>query len=162
VAVQASAKASHGRREQRELWLLGDPELNAYLGSAGTVGQPWPHLQQIGRLRRVRVVKGRIEVGVSYLITSIPAKCADANTLLRLGRNYWGIENRLHWVRDVTLDEDRAPIRTGAAPQVCAGLRNLMLALLRRSGVSNIAAALRTYAARPRAAARLLHDAHPP
>jgi hypothetical protein len=61
-------------------------------------------------------------------------------------RGHWGIENRLHWVRDVTFDEDRCQIRTGAAPQVMAALRNLVIGLFRLSGVRNIAAALRTHA----------------
>ncbi len=57
----------------------------------------------------------------------------------------WGIENRLHWVRDVTFDEDRSQVRTGAAPQVLAGLRNLVISLVRRAGHSNVAAALRRH-----------------
>ena len=43
-----------------------------------------------------------------------------------------GIENRLHYVRDVTLGEDASQVRTGAAPQVMAALRNVVLGLLRR------------------------------
>jgi predicted transposase YbfD/YdcC len=81
---------------------------------------------------------------------------ARAPRLLRLNREYWGIENRLHWVRDVTLGEDRSQIRSGAAPQVCAALRSLGIALLRRSGASNIAGALRTFSGRPRAAVALV------
>ena len=53
--------------------------------------------------------------------------------------------NRLHWVRDVTFDEDRSQVRTGAAPQVLAGLRNLVISLVRRAGHSNVAAALRRH-----------------
>jgi len=73
-----------------------------------------------------------------------------------LFRDYWGIENRLHYVRDVTLGEDLAQIRCGAAPQAMAVCRNLTLALLRRAGVTNVAEALRTHAGRPRAAATLV------
>jgi hypothetical protein len=71
-------------------------------------------------------------------------------------REYWGIENKLHRVRDVTCGEDDSQVRSGAAPQVCAALRNLMIALLRRTGVENIAAALRTHSGRPRAALALV------
>jgi hypothetical protein len=56
------------------------------------------------------------------------------------------IENRLHWVRDVTFDEDRCQVRTGSGPQVMAALRNTAIGLLRLSGVRNIAAASRTCA----------------
>ena len=72
-------------------------------------------------------------------------KDADARRLLSLSRGHWGIENRLHWVRDVTFDEDRSQVRTGAAPQVLAGLRNLVISLVRRAGHSNVAAALRRH-----------------
>ena len=87
------------------MWALADPELNGYVGSAGTVGEAWPHLQQVCRLERQRVVKGKKQVAVSYAISSLPATDADARRLLSLSRGHWGIENRLHWVRDVTFDE---------------------------------------------------------
>ncbi len=138
------------------MWVLADPALAAYAGSAGTVGKPWPHLQQLCWLRRERTLKGVTSVETGYAITSTVAGKADARRLLGVSREYWGIENKLHRVRDVTCGEDDSQVRSGAAPQVCAGLRNLAIALLRRSGVENIAAALRTYSARPRAAVALV------
>ena len=63
-------------------------------------------------------MNGREKVKVSYAVSSIPAEDAVAGRLLKLSRGHWGIENRLHWVRDVTFDEDRSQVRTGAAPQV--------------------------------------------
>ena len=85
----------------------------------------------------------------AYAVTSLPPEEADAVRLLNLWRGHWGIENRVHWVRDVTLDEDRSQVRTGAAPQIMAGLRNLTISLLRLTGEPNIAAALRRHAAKP-------------
>src|SRR5260221_542740 len=58
-------------------------------------------------------------------------------------RGHWGIENKLHWVRDVTYGEDGSRVRTGSAPQVMASLRNLTIAALRRNGWANIASGLR-------------------
>jgi hypothetical protein len=156
TAYQASTKQQHGRIERREMWVLWDAELAAYAGSAGTVGEPWPHLAQVYWIRRERTVKGVTKVETGYGITCLGPQEAGAVRLLRLNREYWGIENRLHWVRDVTLGEDRSQIRSGAAPQVCAALRSLGIALLRRSGASNIAAALRTFSGRPRAAVALV------
>lgn len=156
-------KARHGRREVRRLWALADPEVNAYVGSSGTHGTAWPHVQQVCRLDRERILLrgGRVvktEREVSYAITSLPPERAGAAQLLQLNRGHWGIENRIHWVRDVTLAEDRCQVRRGAAPQALAACRNLVLALLRRrpEGCSNVAAALRTYAARPHQAVALL------
>lgn len=154
-------KAHHGRREVRRLWALADPAVNAYAGSSGDRAVGWPHLRQICRLERERVVvrRGRVvgvEVEVGYAITSAPPERADAAALLRDLRGHWGIENRSHWVRDVTFDEDRCQIRSGAAPEAFAACRNLVVALLRRQGCDNIAATLRTLAARPRVAVALV------
>ena len=141
-------KQRHGRLERRELWALADPELNGYAGSSGVVGEAWPHLKQVCRLERHRTVKGRNQVAVSYAVTSLPPTAAGASRLLQVSRGHWGIENRVHWVRDVTFDEDRSQIRAGAAPQVMAALRNLVITLVRRAGHSNVAAALRRHTAR--------------
>ena len=156
VAVRREPKARHGRREERRLWALHDPELNTYLG--------WPRLQQVGRLERRRaIIRGGREVKeereVTYLITSAPPDRADAAALLRANRGHWGIENRTHHVRDVTFDEDRSQIRTGAAPQAFAAAKNLGIALLRRAGWQNIAEALRSFAGRPRRAVDLVASA---
>ncbi|MCC6420710.1 MAG: ISAs1 family transposase [Gemmataceae bacterium] len=156
MAVQREPKARHGRWDQRRLWALADPEVNAYLG--------WPHLAQVCRVERWRqqVRQGRIvktEHEVSYLITSAGPERADAARLLRTNRGHWGIENRTHCVRDVTFDEDRGQIRRGAAPQAFAASKNLAIALLRRRRWANIAEALRCYAGRPTRAVALVASA---
>jgi predicted transposase YbfD/YdcC len=76
--------------------------------------------------------------------------------LLALVRGQWEIENRLHWVRDVTFDEDRSQVRTGHAPRVMATLRNLAISVLRRAGATNIAAGLRWAGRNPTRALGLL------
>ena len=148
------------------LWAVRHPGVLRWLGSTGTRRTPWPYVRQICRLERHRipvrhgVPTGPASVEVTYFITSLPPERADAARLLTLIRGHWGIENRLHHVRDVTFDEDRSAVRSGAAPQVMAATRNLVLALLRRQRCSNIAAALRTYASRPRSAILLITTAH--
>ena len=61
-------------------------------------------------------------VEVAYAVTSLTPERADPARLLALVRGHWEIENRLHWVRDVTFDEDRSQVRTGTAPRVMATL----------------------------------------
>jgi len=143
------------------LWALADPALNARAGEAGAHGTPWPHLAQVCRVERQRVDgrTGEVAREVTYAITSRAPARTDARRLLAALRGHWSIENRLHWVRDVTFDEDRSQIRTGAAPQATAACRNLALALLRRAGGTNSAAACRTYAGRPRQAIALVASA---
>jgi len=80
---------------------------------------------------------------VEHAITSAGPEWADAETLLGWWRGHWGIENRVHWVRDVTMGEDKSRIRTGSAPEAMAGLRNAAISFIRLSGLSNVAEALR-------------------
>lgn len=92
--------------------------------------------------------RGETSREVAYAITSVPREQADAATLLVWWRGHWGIENRSHYVRDVTMGEDASRIRSGAAPEVMAGFRNAAIGWLRLSGIRNIAEALRRNAAR--------------
>jgi hypothetical protein len=103
----------------------------------------WPDVGQVCRLERVVRRDGKETREVEYAITSAGPEWADAGALLAWWRGHWGIENRTHWVRDVTMGEDASRIRTGAAPEVMAGLRNAAISLLRLSGLTNIAEALR-------------------
>jgi len=111
----------------------------------------WPGHQQVLEVERTITKKrtGKIRREVAYAITSLSAERASARQLLPLWREHWHIENKLHWVRDVTFDEDRSQVRTERIPQVMAALRNVAIALLRVYGAENIAAATRRYAARP-------------
>ena len=76
-----------------------------------------------------------------------PANRCRGGASVTDSKGHWHIENRVHWVRDVTFDEDRSQIRAAAAPQVMAAFRNLTTTLIRRAGHSNVAAALRRHAA---------------
>ena len=140
-------RSRHGDRlEVRELAVSSD--LNEWA--------QWPGLAQVGRLIYPCRRKGKISRETSYIITSLSPQQATPAQLLHLVRGHWGIENRLHWVRDVTFDEDRCQVRTRSAPQVMAALRNLVIGLLRLCGVRNIAASLRTLAGSPTRALTLV------
>jgi len=93
---------------------------------------------------------------MSYGVTSLSEQKATASDVLRYCRAQWEIENRIHWVRDVTFDEDRSQVRRGNGPQVMASLRNLAISLLRLAGVINIASATRHLGRRSEKALRLL------
>lgn len=91
-----------------------------------------------------------------YGVTSLDAARGTAERLLALVRGHWTIENRSHWVRDVTFDEDRCQVRTANVPQVLATLRNLVVGLLRQLGERTVADARRTCSADPAVVLRLL------
>ncbi|WP_203872160.1 transposase [Planomonospora parontospora] len=73
----------------------------------------------------------------------MPVWQATADELAGWVRGHWPIENRLHWVRDVTFGEDHCQVRTANAPRVTAGLRNLVIGVLCRSGSGNLAKTIR-------------------
>ncbi len=98
VAQERSRKARHGRVETRTLWTLTSADLNASVGSAGTVGMPWPGVAQVLRLQRVvqrtdrATGRVRTHTEVVYAITSVPPERATAADLLLRWRTHWHIE----------------------------------------------------------------------
>jgi hypothetical protein len=94
----------------------------------------WLGLAQVDRIERRHWVRGRESVQIAYLITILPGDNAAPERLLQLIRDHWAIQNRLHYVRDVTFLEVRCPIRAGARP--IAVLRNLAISLIRRAGLA--------------------------
>ncbi len=121
--------------EVRSIWTSA--ELRGYLD--------FPHAAQVFTIRRevTEMVSQKYRREIVQGLSSLPAERASPARLLALSRGHWTIENRLHWVRDVTFDEDRCRIRTGAGAQVMASLRNLAISLLRLAGARYIAPALR-------------------
>jgi hypothetical protein len=108
----------------------------------------WPGAAQVCRVQSDVVRGGVMTSEVSYAVTSAPRDLAGAAELLGWHRGHWGVENRVHYVRDVTMGEDANRTRTGAGPQVLAALRNAAISHLRTAGSGNIAASLRRNAAR--------------
>jgi predicted transposase YbfD/YdcC len=121
----------------------------------------WPGVNQVCLVERVRRFRGQETIETVCAVTSLGPQRASASRLLSLARGHWGIENRLHWVRDMSFGEDACRVRTGEAPEVLAALRNAVLWLMRSSGLTEIAAALRRHAAKPHEALRLVMNFTP-
>jgi predicted transposase YbfD/YdcC len=115
----------------------------------------FPQLAQVAHLLRTVRDREGTHVEVTYVITSLTVRQADAARLLALIRGHWSIEAR-HWVRDVTFGEDRSRLRCGHAPQVMATLRSLAITLIRRTKTTAIAAQRRFFAYHPAHALALL------
>ena len=130
----------HGRRERRTLKV-----------TAVAAGLAFPHAAQaIQTVRRRRsLTSSRWSTETVYAITSLTAAQASPAQLAAALRGHWAIEDRLHWVRDVTCGEDLSQVRTASGPRVMATLRNLAITILRLAGASGIAAALRHHSRRP-------------
>jgi predicted transposase YbfD/YdcC len=132
VPATSTATSSHGRRVRRTIKAVAAPDWVDFPGAA-----------QVLQIRRTRTIKGRKHIEVVYAICSLSMTDAPPATVAAWIQGHWGIENKLHWVRDVVFDEDRHQLRTGHGPQVMATLRNTAISMLRSAGHSNIAAALR-------------------
>jgi predicted transposase YbfD/YdcC len=118
----------------------------------------WPYLEQVFKLdyRAVNLNTGQVQRQTHYGLTSLPASEATPDRLLTLKRDYWAIENRLHYRRDVSLKEDRCRLRTGHAARTMAILNNLILALIDRLDFQTVPDARRKFSAKPLEALELL------
>jgi hypothetical protein len=144
---------AHGRLETREI--RTSTEICGFLD--------FPHVGQVFRIDRWATrldgtpLRGqRPSHEVVFGATSLNPSRADAATVLQFVREHWTIENRLHYVRDRTFDEDRSQVRRRAAPQVMATLRNLAISILRKAGATNIASAVRQCARKESLTLRLV------
>ena len=107
----------HGRQEKRTLRTT----------TVLTLRQKWAGMRQGFEIARERTIEGVKTVEVVHGMTSLSEEKADAKRLLAITRGHWGIENGLHYVRDVTMGEDASRVRKGSSPQVLAALRNLVI-----------------------------------
>jgi predicted transposase YbfD/YdcC len=147
-AVDATRDKGHGRAESRTMKMT---EVSA--------GIRFPHARlAIQMTRRRRSLTGRRwRTETAYAITDVDQTQIRPDEIADILRGHWHIENRLHWVRDVTFAEDHSQIRTGHGPAVMATLRNLAISIHRRHGATNIAAATRRISRHPGRALPLLH-----
>jgi predicted transposase YbfD/YdcC len=134
-----SVSKGQGRLETRTLECL----------SATCEEWQWADAAQVVRRTCVRLErkKGNCSLTVSYALTSLTSEEARAAEVEMLWRGHWTIENRKHYVRDVTLGADRQPMHTGHAPQVLKALRNALSDMWRAQGWITIADAARDTAA---------------
>jgi predicted transposase YbfD/YdcC len=138
VPAHSQTQTGHGKRTTRTIKVASAPD---WIG--------FPGAKQVAQVRRTVTTNGKKSIEIVYLITSADPVSTPPATLAAWVQGHWRIENRLHWVRDVTFDEDRSQVRTGQAPRVMATFRNVAISLLRLAGWDNIAAALRHHAWHP-------------
>lgn len=120
-----TVEKDHGRIETRRAWWVSDL---AWLDRP--LRQHWPKLAGVGMLERSRVSNGKTSTERAFYIGS--KGIANAESFALAARRHWGVENRLHWVLDVTFREDNCRVRKGHAPQNLSALRKFALSLLRQ------------------------------
>jgi len=131
----------HGRIEERTITVSS--MLKDYLD--------WPSVQQVFKLERrfTYSASGKVHREIQYGITSLGVHEANPQKMLELVRSEWGIENRLHYRRDVTFHEDKTRMTCKAFARSMAIINNLIIALFSNQGFSNHAQARRFFDAKP-------------
>jgi predicted transposase YbfD/YdcC len=153
VSGSRRRQAGHSRTESRSIKVV---DLDGH-----PIQALFPHAQRaikVVRRRRDRRT-GKRSVETVYAVTSLDYRHADPGLLAVWIQGHWGVENRVHHVRDVTQSEDRSRIRAGSGPHVLATLRNTALNLHRLDGHTNIARAQRRTAWRAGAALQTINAA---
>jgi len=115
----------HGRIESRECWTTSDSEYLKYIATLAD----WQGLQSIAMVQAERRTGEKTTTTRRYFISSLKS---DAKLMLRAVRTHWGIENKVHWILDITFREDDSRIRRGNGAQNFAVLRHIALNLLKR------------------------------
>ena len=117
-----------------------------------------PGLAQVYQYQSQRVNTKTQEIThqKQYGISSLSPEVASAEDLLKLRREHWTIENKVHWVRDTSLGEDASQARIGSIPQVMAALRNTAMSVLRFDGRTKIAETTRFFASKPKLTVKLI------
>jgi len=115
----------HGRIEVRECWSTSNPEYLNLIRHA----QNWTGLQSIAMVVCTRIVGDKQTQQVRFYISSLPS---NATRIVEIVRKHWAIENELHWVLDVALNEDHSRVRKDHAPENLAVLRHIALNLLKQ------------------------------
>jgi predicted transposase YbfD/YdcC len=116
-----TVEKSHGREERREYYVIAAPDDEVFAR--------WPGLKSIGMIYRCRQEGDVLHEETMFFITSHPPKVRRLSEWIR---GHWGIENRQHWILDVTFTEDQSRIRKGSAPEIAAAFRRMALNILQR------------------------------
>lgn len=124
---------AHGRHERRIVGVWDAPAA----GDPLAIDASWSSLRRIIRVERLRSIAGAaVSTETTYYISSRVGDTAYA--LGGLIRGHWGIENRLHWVKDVQQNEDANRIRGENAPSNISLLKTWVLSLFRINGYDSI------------------------
>ena len=128
--AQTVDDVEHGRLECRQIRVL----------SVQSEHFNFPGIRQVAELTRTRLIHatGKIQQETIYLITNLTSSEASAQRVLELKRDYWQIENCLHYEKDFVFGEDRQTARSGHGPRVLSAMRNLAVSIMHLLSINNI------------------------
>ena len=116
-----SIEKGHGRIEKRKCWAVEDEA--KWLG----IDKDWKNICSMVMITRKHTIREKTSTETIYYITSLKA---DAEKIANVARSHWGIENSLHWVLDVTMNEDMNRIQKDNAPENLAVLRRIAVSMI--------------------------------
>jgi predicted transposase YbfD/YdcC len=148
IGFHQSVEKAHGRIEVRKIYCSS--EINDYV--------EFPYVRQVFYIERfTELIKKDTNRGeIAYGITNMPKELFSPEDILHYNRNHWGIENKSHYVRDVTFNEDKSKIRKKNGPEIMANIRNLCISMMRLVGIKNIAQGTRDFMMNPELAIDLI------
>ncbi|NDV84985.1 ISAs1 family transposase [Bacteroides sp. 51] len=135
ISICEETTCKRGRVEYRKVLLYKD---------ISGISEQWVGLKRLIRVERTVTCKGKQRRETAYYITSLATRKAEV--VAKHIRNHWGIENRLHWVKDVSMKEDKSKTAKGYAAENISILRNIAINLFRTNGFDSIKHATQFYA----------------
>ncbi len=120
---ESKTEAGHHRLEKRSCWVLPVAQMGLYKQ------EQWSGLKTIVMVKRKRHLWNKVQTQTQFYLSSLPS---NAKVISQAIRQHWGIENQLHWVLDVTFNEDSSRIRQGHSPENFTLLRRMAISLLNR------------------------------
>lgn len=135
ISISEETISQRGRVEHRKVLVYKD--ING-------ISKEWVGLKRLIRVERTVTGKGKQSRETAYYISSLSTRKAEV--LAKHIRNHWGIENRLHWVKDVSMKEDESKTAKGYAAENISILRNIAINLFRTNGFDSIKYATQFYA----------------
>ena len=126
-----TVEKGHGRVETRRCTTVSSPEFIAYLNE----GERWSNLSSVAMVESERDICGNVSSQTRYYISSLSG---DAELMLEAVRGHWEVENSVHWVLDVSFDEDVSRVRKGNGAENLAALRRMALNMLKQENTLRV------------------------
>jgi len=135
-AIQVSEKdeQTRGRKSHRKIEVFSPPP---------NIDPDWQKVKSVIKVTRSGEREGKEYSRVGYYICSLSPK---SNRIEKAIRGHWEIENRLHWVKDVILDEDKSPQKAGKAPINFSIMKTWIMSVFRGHGFESIKGAIERFA----------------
>lgn len=110
-------ETGHGRKETRVVHVFeASEEIKKYLS----------HINTVIRVKRIRQRGSKMTVEIAYYVSDLKLRAKQFQTCIR---NHWSIENRLHWVKDMVMNEDHSNTRNKLITPILSIIKSLVVTI---------------------------------